>query len=123
MTKTLVEVFTEARELLASRGVATGMYYDSGKNQYCSLGAVRKTSGWIDYGSPITEDGELVDYDYGTDKSYRLSGDAETLLTSLLPEEFEYIAPFNDASTQEEVLDVFDRAIALAADLEKAENG
>lgn len=120
MAKSTKQTLTDARNLLATKGWTTNaLAADAEKGEvsplspnatcYCMLGAIYAA---IYYDPDITG--------YVAEKSSE-SCKAETLLDQTLRTYFEFgegVVEFNDAkaSTVDDVLDVFDRAIALAND-------
>jgi hypothetical protein len=103
MNKTPIEVLQEARDLIALRGKADRVFYDYEKDCYCSLGAIYKAAGLIDYresyGGPYVPAARFPAYT------------AETFFQRVagMPPE-----TYNDNHSKEEVIAKFNEAIALA---------
>lgn len=101
----IAKVLYEARQLLTNHW-CQGLYAD-GRGNYCSVGGIYQSQGMMRNSMPrtICPDNVVTTEAYGflSDYLYRQN-----------PEQYPGLAIFNDTHTHEEVLALFDQAIASA---------
>lgn len=115
----VVEILTKAKEILIERGVNRDGGFVNAETgcSVCALGAVKLAAG-----------GEVKDYNEGEgDPDFDITlapgvgwleySHAQRVLNSALPRPDDWVPRFNDRSTDDQqVIDLFDRAIELAKD-------